>query len=463
MKKQFKKLSKCFRGAAKMGLNKVKSSNESQASILKWEKFSVAAEKFERQRNAAESGLAFTFTEGVLVKAIKSGAWMLLDEINLASSETLQRLFGLLDGIEGTVTITERGDLDAVTRHKDFRLFAAMNPATDHGKKDLPISMRSRFTEIYVGELTSPPELRQVSSSYLTPFVFNNSGNRSMNPETSPIHKSVDVYLNCRKLADETLVDGGGQRPRYTLRTLCRALSASTSLLNSKFSLKRAILEGFQLAFECQLDLNSQKVLHNYLASTLGDNLSIKELDHPPPQPSDSKTNDVDYILIKPFWIQAGLNKRRDWAEKDETTGITRFVLTPTAKKYLRSLSRSIACGPWPLLLEGPTSAGKTTLVEYLAARTGHRCVRINNHEHTDIQEYIGSYVSSSSGALVFREGILVEALKKGYWIILDELNLAPSEVLEALNRLLDDNRELFIPETQVSWRVSERNSVKSA
>jgi midasin len=32
---------------------------------------------------------------------------------------------------------------------------------------------------------------------------------------------------------------------------------------------------------------------------------------------------------------------------------------------------------------------------------------------------------------------------------VLDELNLAPSEVLEALNRLLDDNHELFIPETQ--------------
>src|SRR3989344_2213698 len=37
----------------------------------------------------------------------------------------------------------------------------------------------------------------------------------------------------------------------------------------------------------------------------------------------------------------------------------------------------------------------------------------------------------------------------KGYWVVLDELNLAPSEVLEALNRLLDDNHELFIPETQ--------------
>lgn len=39
--------------------------------------------------------------------------------------------------------------------------------------------------------------------------------------------------------------------------------------------------------------------------------------------------------------------------------------------------------------------------------------------------------------------------MRQGHWIILDELNLAPSEVLEALNRVLDDNRELYIPETQ--------------
>ncbi|CAB1097866.1 unnamed protein product [Ectocarpus sp. CCAP 1310/34] len=94
-------------------------------------------------------------------------------------------------------------------------------------------------------------------------------------------------------------------------------------------------------------------------------------------------------------------------------------------------------------------SAGKTSIVEYLAARLGHRCVRINNHEHTDIQEYTGSYAADGNGKLAFQEGVLVESLRKGYWIILDELNLAPSEVLEALNRLLDHNRELYVSETQ--------------
>lgn len=47
--------------------------------------------------------------------------------------------------------------------------------------------------------------------------------------------------------------------------------------------------------------------------------------------------------------------------------------------------------------------------------------------------------------------------MRKGYWIILDELNLAPTDVLEALNRLLDDNRELFVAETQEVIKAHSR------
>ncbi|VUZ42060.1 unnamed protein product, partial [Hymenolepis diminuta] len=84
------------------------------------------------------------------------------------------------------------------------------------------------------------------------------------------------------------------------------------------------------------------------------------------------------------------------------------------------------------------------------------------NHEHTDLQTYLGSYTAASASSvctnsgdgsgvvsLVFQEGIFVQAMKQGHWIILDELNLAPTEILEALNRVLDENRELFITETQ--------------
>lgn len=169
---------------------------------------------------------------------------MLLDEINLASSETLQRLCSLLDGDKGTITLTERGDSEALPRHKDFRLFAAMNPATDIGKKDIPSSLRSRFTEIYVDELVDPIELRSVAARYLDGAIFTR--------ETSLVNSEiilnvVDVYLCCRQLSDQILIDSAGQRPRYTMRTLCRALSAARNLIvDQKMAPNRAMKGQFE-------------------------------------------------------------------------------------------------------------------------------------------------------------------------------------------------------------------------
>ena len=35
-------------------------------------------------------------------------------------------------------------DIEPIIRHENFRLFACMNPATDVGKKDLPVGIRNR-------------------------------------------------------------------------------------------------------------------------------------------------------------------------------------------------------------------------------------------------------------------------------------------------------------------------------
>lgn len=80
---------------------------------------------------------------------------------------------------------------------------------------------------------------------YLSPFLT--SSNQSASSSSSPIFSTIELYLKCRELAVSQLVDGGGQKPRYTLRTLCRGLSASCTLLSvNKLSLPRAIYEGFQ-------------------------------------------------------------------------------------------------------------------------------------------------------------------------------------------------------------------------
>ena len=84
---------------------------------------------------------------------------------------------------------------------------------------------------------------------------------------------------------------------------------------------------------------------------------------------------------------------------------IQQYIITETVKRNLEDLVRVVSIGRFPVLLQGETSVGKTSLISYLAQLTGNFCVRINNHEHTDLQEYIGCYGPDESGKLVFSEG----------------------------------------------------------
>ena len=220
-------------------------------------------------------------------------------------------------------------------------------------------------------------------------------------------------------------------------------------------------------SFLTQLDAASADVLLLELLKVSGFRDASKMVGKEVRRPGGRSTSE-QFVSVEGFWLKAGPQPPVDLTVEDETRRVG-FVLVPSVKRNMRNLARAVVSRRYPVLLQvpvccvcgvctraaicsrlgfpglrtpqGPTSSGKTSMVEYVAALTGNRCVRINNHEHTDLAEYMGTYVSSPSGKLVFQEGALVEAVRNGYWIILDELNLAPSEVLEALNRLLDDNR----------------------
>lgn len=43
-----------------------------------------------------DSNLVFSFLEGNLIKAIKNGDWILIDEINLATNDVLQKIVPLV-------------------------------------------------------------------------------------------------------------------------------------------------------------------------------------------------------------------------------------------------------------------------------------------------------------------------------------------------------------------------------
>ena len=60
-----------------------------------------------RQEAKGKRKFVFSFVEGPLAKAIRSGDWVLLDEVNLASVETLESLSTLLQAPDSSLVLTE--------------------------------------------------------------------------------------------------------------------------------------------------------------------------------------------------------------------------------------------------------------------------------------------------------------------------------------------------------------------
>ena len=464
----------CEKGKEKAGGNKTLADQ--------WKQLETKADTFEKQQKKSDSFL-FSFVEGALVRAMRCGGWILLDEINLASSETIQRLCGLLDSPEGSIAITEKGDVDFVPRHPNFRIFAAMNPAIDKGKKDLPPAIRQRFVEFWVPEVDDKDDLQSIVKGYL-----DGVGGKGTTRHENMCTSLVNFHREARCQAAENITDGSGSRPRYTLRTLCRALSfVSTAVArNLGYSLECALYEGVCMSYITQLDDLSSEKMQKKICDIIGKPDNKSSCQRMPrgaktrcvsPMPSggcsritehyprENVSPDETFLtsILDSYWMHVGEFEPHDPAlpasivscerNGDKTQTSVDFVLTKSVKLHLGKLARAVLFGKHPVLVQGPTSSGKTSIIQYLACRTGHKVVRINNHEHTDVAEYIGSFSPTSSGKLEFKEGPLVQAMREGWWVVLDELNLAPSEVLEALNRLLDDNRELFIPDTQETVR----------
>lgn len=272
--------------------------------------------------------------------------------------------------------------------------------------------------QIFVEEPTGENDLQRIVQCYLQGV----SG--------APVGDVVSFYQASKKAAREDLYDSSHQMPQYNLRTLSRALEY-TRVAVPIYGLKRGLYDGLCMTFLTSLHEDSVPLMDGMIRNHV-----VKE----PPSRNPHHPSEGQYVFVEGFWIEAG-DRECDPARD--------FVLTDGVKWHLQHLARAIIIGRYPVLLQGPTGSGKTSLVNYLARRSGRKFVRINNHEHTDLAEYLGTYVSNTQGKLEFQEGALVQAVRYGHWIVLDELNLAPTDVLEALNRLLDDNNELFVPETQ--------------
>ena len=83
------------------------------------------------------------FDEGLLIKSMKKGDMLYLDEINSAEADVLLRLDEALDDRRQIVLKESTGEV--IKAKEDWFVVATINPLTHTGTKELPPQILSRF------------------------------------------------------------------------------------------------------------------------------------------------------------------------------------------------------------------------------------------------------------------------------------------------------------------------------
>ncbi|MDD3175727.1 MAG: AAA family ATPase [Candidatus Nanoarchaeia archaeon] len=99
-----------------------------------------------------------------------------------------------------------------------------------------------------------------------------------------------------------------------------------------------------------------------------------------------------------------------------------------------------------PVLLIGESGVGKSSAVRYLAEKTNNGLRRINLNGGTTADELVGRQLLNDHGTY-WVDGVLTDAMRKGEWVVLDEINAALPEVLFVLQSIMDDDGYLVLNE----------------
>ena len=131
--------------------------------------------------------------------------------------------------------------------------------------------------------------------------------------------------------------------------------------------------------------------------------------------------------------------------KKATTTKIENPISIMGQDANQKILSRAIELN-LPVLLIGETGTGKTSIIRERAFIEGADLIRVNLNGQTSVDEIVGKWLIKG-GATYWQDGVLIQAMKKGSWILIDEINASLPEVLFALHSLLDDDRKIIIAE----------------
>jgi len=186
----------------------------------------------------------------------------------------------------------------------------------------------------------------------------------------------------------------------------------------------------------------------------------------------------------------------------NEHQSTEKIIHVDSTKINLRSLALGISSGK-AICLTGPVGCGKTTLVEYLARKTGRLAPKINEFaqfieqkqqkvemkgskrklitkdtefkipddfkrvapksgflriqlgDQTDSKVLLGQYrCTDVPGEFLWQPGVLTQAVMNGFWLLLEDLDTATKDVCTVLTNMLENN-SLSVPGFRDNMKIA--------
>ena len=130
----------------------------------------------------------------------------------------------------------------------------------------------------------------------------------------------------------------------------------------------------------------------------------------------------------------------------------TSYIPTKVEKYFPRKLTATmtdVQMFEWAMdnnqsvLLQGHTGTGKTSLSKNYAFKKKQYYTRIILSNAT-IEDIVGHFVLTN-GCTNWVDGAVIQAMRYGHLLVLDEVNSASPEILFVLNSLLDDDKQIAL------------------
>lgn len=166
-----------------------------------------------------------------------------------------------------------------------------------------------------------------------------------------------------------------------------------------------------------------------------------------------------------PEEIQSLIDRHKNQSRTDFEDRIGKPGYIPNQPDVIIDVIAALAHGK-NVLLKGPTGAGKTKLAETLSYLFHQPLFSVNCSVDLDAESFLGfKTLDYQEGKQVidFVPGPLVQAMKHGHFLYIDEINMAKPETLPLINGVLDYRRTITNPLTNEVIQAKEGFNVIAA